>query len=81
MVVAAIGALLSGLYLAVFSTQLPVHAHLFRIRPSGFAQIRAVQRALAHGEKALPLSSLGRQRLRPRAINLLCYDFGIDSQL
>ena len=60
--------LLSRLYLAAHSSGMPFHAHLQPVCPRGAAQARPVSRHMACSEAYSPLSSMGRKRLRSRAM-------------
>ncbi len=60
----------AGIFLPVqhfsaFSAKLPLHTHLFAIYHRGNKKIWRFQRRMAFREAHQPLSSLGRQWLRP----------------
>lgn len=68
MAVHHVGTVLSAVHLSVDSAVVPVHTDLLPIRPGSTAQIRAVERVVAHDQAIVALPSVGRQRLRPRAL-------------
>ena len=62
------GKVLSTLHIALHSRFVPLHADLFPIRARSAAQVRSPERNVAYAQKTLALSSLGRQRIRPRTL-------------
>ena len=60
---------LSSVHLATHSAVVPLHAHVFGVCPSGSYQARAFQRPLFGHTPHPQMPSVGRQRLRPGALN------------
>lgn len=60
--------LLPQLHIAFHTFGLPLHSHLLRIHGPGLEKTRSCQRPVARHQKNLPLSPVGRQRIRPCAV-------------
>lgn len=65
---------LPRLYIAAYAPELPLYAHMQPVCPRGSAQARTPARLLAGNQAYMPLSPLGRERLRPCTMTLADFD-------